>query len=91
MAVPERNTSHSRTVLSHDADASRPAAGEYARLHTGPACPVSTSSSRPVCTLHTYTENGSSPPAITTSPASSVATHRNCTGAPGAVKVRKLR
>lgn len=46
-------TSQVRTVLSQEAEARRDCTGLKARAATGPSCPASTSSSRPVRTLHT--------------------------------------
>lgn len=56
-------TSQVRTVLSQEAEASRDCVGLKASPATGPSCPASTSSKRPVRTLHTYTWKVSSEPA----------------------------
>ena len=61
--VTDLKTSQVRTVWSQDADASREWVGLKASPATGPSCPASTSSSRPVRTLHTYTWKVSTDPA----------------------------
>src|SRR5260370_15891870 len=56
-------TSHTRTVLSSDPDASRLPSGDHDTLQTPPACPSSRAVSRPPATSHKRTASSSDPDA----------------------------